>query len=892
MKEKLILVDGSGYLYRAYHALPDLSTSSGVPTGAITGVINMLFKLIDDYDPEYFVVVFDAPGGSFRNEIYQEYKAHRSKMPEDLREQIEPLKNIINALNFSTLVIPGVEADDVIGTISKKAESLDLDVLISTSDKDMAQLVTKDIRIINSNTQNLLDEKGVFEKFGVKPNQIIDYLALIGDQSDNIPGVQGVGPKTAQKLLEEFVTLENLLANLDSIEGKKSITEKIKNTLSDLPLFKQLVTIDIKVDLTHKIQDFLRHPPNIDKLLPILDEYELNHIKKRFTNNIKTQAKQFNHNYQMITDEKELNKVIDNIKKTKIFAIDTETTSLNYKDAELVGFSICSDENHAYYVPLAHKSDQRQIDFKTALNLLKGIIENEQITKIGHHIKYDMHVLERYGLKFQGTLFDTMIESFLLDPSLNRHDLNSVSLKYLGINPVTYEEVAGKGAKQICFDEVEVERATQYAAEDAHVTYLLHKILSKKISQDKNLEKIYFKIDEPLIKILQRIESTGVLLDEKKLKQQSQELKKKIKKIEDEVFAEVGEEFNLSSPKQLQRILFEVLELPILGKTPGGQPSTSESVLQDLAVSYELPKKILEHRTVSKLISTYTDKLPLEINSVTNRIHTSYHQANVVTGRLSSSNPNLQNIPIRTNEGRKIREAFIAEENSMIIAADYSQIELRILAHLSQDKNLVRAFNDGLDIHTMTACQIFSLKPKDVGPDERRSAKAINFGIIYGMSPFGLSKQLGIFQNEAKDYIEYYFKQFPDVKNFLEDTKAFARKNKYIETTLGRKIFIDNIDAKNYNLRQYAERAAINAPMQGSAADIIKLAMIELHNHYKNKNQTKMIMQVHDELIFESYLDEAEQEAENIKTTMEQVANLIVPLVVDVGIEKNWGLAH
>jgi DNA polymerase-1 len=465
-------------------------------------------------------------------------------------------------------------------------------------------------------------------------------------------------------------------------------------------------------------------------------------------------------------------------------------------------------------------------------------------------------------------------------------------LKYLGINPVTYEEVAGKGAKQICFDEVEVERATQYAAEDAHVTYLLHKILTKKISQDKNLEKIYFKIDEPLIKILQRIESTGVLLDEKKLKQQSQELKKKIKKIEDEVFAEVGEEFNLSSPKQLQRILFEVLELPILGKTPGGQPSTSESVLQDLAVSYELPKKILEHRTVSKLISTYTDKLPLEINSVTNRIHTSYHQANVVTGRLSSSNPNLQNIPIRTNEGRKIREAFIAEENSMIIAADYSQIELRILAHLSQDKNLVRAFNDGLDIHTMTACQIFSLKPKDVGPDERRSAKAINFGIIYGMSPFGLSKQLGIFQNEAKDYIEYYFKQFPDVKNFLEDTKAFARKNKYIETTLGRKIFIDNIDAKNYNLRQYAERAAINAPMQGSAADIIKLAMIELHNHYKNKNQTKMIMQVHDELIFESYRDEAEQEAENIKTTMEQVANLIVPLVVDVGIEKNWGLAH
>jgi DNA polymerase-1 len=892
MKKKLILVDGSGYLYRAYHALPDLSTSSGVPTGAITGVINMLFKLIDDYDPEYFVVVFDAPGGSFRNEIYQEYKAHRSKMPEDLREQIEPLKNIINALNFSTLVIPGVEADDVIGTISKKAESLDLDVLISTSDKDMAQLVTKDIRIINSNTQNLLDEKGVFEKFGVKPNQIIDYLTLIGDQSDNIPGVQGVGPKTAQKLLEEFVTLENLLANLDSIEGKKSIIEKIKNTLSDIPLFKHLVTIDIKVDITHKIQDFLRHPPNIDKLLPILDEYELNHIKKRFINNIKTPAKQFNHNYQMINDEKELNKVIDSIKKTKIFAIDTETTSLNYKDAELVGFSICSDENHAYYVPLTHKSDQRQIDFKTALNLLKGIIENEQITKIGHHIKYDMHVLERYGLRFQGTLFDTMIESFLLDPSLNRHDLNSVSLKYLGINPVTYEEVAGKGAKQICFDEVEVERATQYAAEDAHVTYLLHKILSKKISQDKNLEKIYFKIDEPLIKILQRIESTGVLLDEKKLKQQSQELKKKIKKIEDEVFAEVGEEFNLSSPKQLQRILFEVLELPILGKTPGGQPSTSESVLQDLAVSYELPKKILEHRTVSKLISTYTDKLPLEINSVTNRIHTSYHQANVVTGRLSSSNPNLQNIPIRTNEGRKIREAFIAEENSMIIAADYSQIELRILAHLSQDKNLVRAFNDGLDIHTMTACQIFSLKPKDVGPDERRSAKAINFGIIYGMSPFGLSKQLGIFQNEAKDYIEYYFKQFPDVKNFLEDTKAFARKNKYIETTLGRKIFIDNIDAKNYNLRQYAERAAINAPMQGSAADIIKLAMIELHNHYKNKNQTKMIMQVHDELIFESYRDEAEQEAENIKTTMEQVANLIVPLVVDVGIENNWGLAH
>jgi len=892
MKEKLILVDGSGYLYRAYHALPDLSTTSGVPTGAITGVINMLFKLIDDYDPEYFVVVFDAPGGSFRNELYQEYKAHRSKMPEDLREQIEPLKNIINALNFSTLIIPSVEADDVIGTIAKKAEGLDLDVLISTSDKDMAQLVTKDIRIINSNTQNLLDEKGVLEKFGVKPNQIIDYLALIGDQSDNIPGVQGVGPKTAQKLLEEFVTLENLITNLDGIEGKKSIVDKIKNALSDLPLFKQLVTIDTKVDLTHKIQDFLRQPPDIDKLLPILDDYELNHIKKRFTNNLKTPAKQFNHDYQMINDKEGLIKVIDNIKKTKIFAIDTETTSLNYKDAELVGFSICSDENHAYYVPLAHKSDQKQIDFNTALNLLKGIIENEQITKIGHHIKYDMHILERYGLKFQGTLFDTMIESFLLDPSMNKHDLSSVSLKYLGINPVTYEEVAGKGAKQICFNEVEVERATQYAAEDAHITYLLHKTLSKKISQDKNLEKIYYEIDEPLIKILQRIESTGVLLDEKKLSQQSQELKKIIKKIEDEVFTEVGEEFNLSSPKQLQRILFEVLELPILGKTPGGQASTSESVLQDLAVSYELPKKILEHRTISKLISTYADKLPLEINSATNRIHTSYHQANVVTGRLSSSNPNLQNIPIRTNEGRKIREAFIAEENSMIIAADYSQIELRILAHLSQDKNLVRAFNSGLDIHTMTACQIFSLKPKDVGPEERRSAKAINFGIIYGMSPYGLSKQLGIFQNEAKDYIEHYFKQFPNVKNFLEETKESARKNKYIETMFRRKIFIENIDAKNYNLRQYAERAAINAPMQGSAADIIKLAMIELHNLYENENHTKMIMQVHDELIFESSRDTAEQEAEKIKKIMEQVANLIVPLVVDVGIEKNWGLAH
>ena len=892
MKEKLILVDGSGYLYRAYHALPDLSTTSGVPTGAITGVINMLFKLIDDYDPEYFVVVFDAPGGSFRNELYQEYKAHRSKMPEDLREQIEPLKNIINALNFSTLIIPSVEADDVIGTIAKKAEGLDLDVLISTSDKDMAQLVTKDIRIINSNTQNLLDEKGVLEKFGVKPNQIIDYLALIGDQSDNIPGVQGVGPKTAQKLLEEFVTLENLITNLDGIEGKKSIVDKIKNALSDLPLFKQLVTIDTKVDLTHKIQDFLRQPPDIDKLLPILDDYELNHIKKRFTNNLKTPAKQFNHDYQMINDKEGLIKVIDNIKKTKIFAIDTETTSLNYKDAELVGFSICSDENHAYYVPLAHKSDQKQIDFNTALNLLKGIIENEQITKIGHHIKYDMHILERYGLKFQGTLFDTMIESFLLDPSMNKHDLSSVSLKYLGINPVTYEEVAGKGAKQICFNEVEVERATQYAAEDAHITYLLHKTLSKKISQDKNLEKIYYEIDEPLIKILQRIESTGVLLDEKKLSQQSQELKKIIKKIEDEVFTEVGEEFNLSSPKQLQRILFEVLELPILGKTPGGQASTSESVLQDLAVSYELPKKILEHRTISKLISTYADKLPLEINSATNRIHTSYHQANVVTGRLSSSNPNLQNIPIRTNEGRKIREAFIAEENSMIIAADYSQIELRILAHLSQDKNLVRAFNSGLDIHTMTACQIFSLKPKDVGPEERRSAKAINFGIIYGMSPYGLSKQLGIFQNEAKDYIEHYFKQFPNVKNFLEETKESARKNKYIETMFRRKIFIENIDAKNYNLRQYAERAAINAPMQGSAADIIKLAMIELHNLYENENHTKMIMQVHDELIFESSRDTAEQEAEKIKKIMEQVASLIVPLVVDVGIEKNWGLAH
>jgi len=893
MADKLILVDGSSYLYRAYHALPSLTTNKGVPTGAITGVLNMLFRLLDENDPAYFCVVFDAPGGSFRNQLYSEYKAQREKMPDELREQIKPLHEIIDHLQFTKIIVPDVEADDVIGTLALLGEKKGLEVIISTSDKDMAQLVNDKIHLINSANNILLNPEGVKNKFGVRPDQIIDYLTLIGDQSDNIPGVSGVGPKTAQQLLEQFQTLENLLDNLDTIDSKKAVIKNIKNTLEHLPLYKKLVTIDTGLNIDIDIKDCKRKKPNIDALLPSLDELELTQIRKRFTSNIAPKVIQENSNYHSIYDEEILIEHLAKIKKIGQFSIDTETTSLNYMQAEIVGFSFAYNKTEAYYVPLNHKeSKEQQIPLDTALAHLKLIIEDATITKIGHNLKYDAHIFKNYGITLKGKLLDTMVESFLIDSSLQKHDLSSLAKKYLNKDMLNYEDVAGKGAKQINFNAVSISQATQYAAADAMISLELHDKLESIIKADKMLANIYNNIDEPLIMILNQIERSGVFIDKDQLNQQSNELKTRLGNIENEVFDVVGEDFNLSSPKQLQRILYEVLELPILGKTPGGQPSTSESILQDLALDYELPKKILEHRSLSKLKTTYTDKLPNEINSNSKRVHTSYHQANVVTGRLSSSSPNLQNIPIKSIEGRKIRSAFVAPEGKAILAADYSQIELRILAHLSQDQNLIAAFNNDLDIHTLTASQILNIDADKVSAEERRNAKAINFGIIYGMSPFGLSKQLGIFQSEAKQYIENYFNQFPSVYDYLENTKVFARAHGYVNTIQNRKLIINNIHNKNFNLRQYAERSAINAPMQGSASDIIKLAMQTIYKDIYKPEKIEIIMQVHDELVLEVNIEAADNIANEIKSIMENVVTLSIPLKVEVGIANNWDLAH
>tara|TARA_B110000003_G_scaffold82027_1_gene83777 strand:+ start:55 stop:2739 length:2685 start_codon:yes stop_codon:yes gene_type:complete len=892
-KDKLVLVDGSSYLFRAYHALPPLTNSKGFPTGAIYGVINMIKKLLEDEAATNFIVVFDAPGKTFRTDLYKEYKATRPPMPDDLKPQIEPIHEIIKAMGLPLVMVSNVEADDVIGTLSKKASNKNLPVVVSTGDKDMAQLVNKNITLINTMNHQRLDRDGVKKKFGVYPEQIIDYLALIGDKSDNVPGIPGVGAKTATKWLNEYNTLEKIIEKSNLITGK--IGEKLRANIDQLPLSKKLVTIDQDLDI--KLNDYKSIPQNKASLLSLFKELELNTFYSQLSDEsepIKS-SMQISYDYTCILQMDHLNIWIEKCKNAALIAIDTETDSLNYIEAKLVGISISVTEGEAAYIPLNHNYEKvpSQLSTETVLKVLKPILESQKIKKIGHHLKFDAHIFARYGISLKGIEYDSMLESYVLNSIASRHDMHSVAKFYLNRNTIKFEEIAGKGVKQLTFDKIEIETATNYAAEDAEVTLCLHNYLWRELNKDKSLKNLYEKIEKPLIPILFEIEENGVLVDSKMLREQSNGLSISLSEIEKQAFVIAETEFNLSSPKQLQEILYNKLEIPVIKKTPKGQPSTAEEVLQELSLEHKLPKIILEHRSLSKLRSTYTEKLPQQISEKTGRIHTSYHQAITATGRLSSSNPNLQNIPIRTKEGRKIREAFIAPANNSILAADYSQIELRIMAHLSNDQTLLDAFSAGQDIHKSTAGEVLDIDTDKVSSEQRRWAKAINFGLIYGMSAFGLAKQLGIPRYQAQEYIDLYFKKYPQVQSFMDKTKEKAREYGYIETLYGRRLYLPDINSKNGLRRKYAERSAINAPMQGSAADIIKLAMIDVSKWLRSeKVPAKMIMQVHDELVLEVRSDVISDIKDEIINIMESTVSLKVPLIVDVGTGKNWDEAH
>ena len=892
-QDKLVLVDGSSYLFRAYHALPPLTNSKGFPTGAIYGVINMIKKLLEDEAASNFIVIFDAPGKTFRNDLYEEYKATRPPMPDDLRPQIEPIHNIIKAMGLPLVMINNVEADDVIGTLSKKASDKNMNVIISTGDKDMAQLVNRNISLINTMNNQRLDRDGVKLKFGVYPEQIIDYLALIGDKSDNVPGIPGVGAKTASKWLNEYNSLEKIVEKSNLINGK--IGEKFRANINQLPLSKKLVTIDQDLDIN--LTEYKNAEPNKELLLSIYKELELNTFYSQISDepkSIKSHEK-VSVDYTCILQMDDLLKWIDKCKKATVIAIDTETDRLDYIEANLVGISISVTENEAAYIPLNHNYEKApaQLPIDDVLKALKPILENHQIKKIGHHLKFDAHIFARYDIFLQGIEFDSMLESYVLNSVASRHDMNSVAKFYLNRDTIKFEEIAGKGVKQLTFNDIDIDTATKYAAEDADITLCLHNYLWRELNKEQSLKVLYEKIEKPLISILFEIEENGVLVDSEMLKEQSNQLSVALSEIEKQAFAIAETEFNLGSPKQLQEILYKKLEIPIIKKTPKGQPSTAEDVLQELSHEHKLPKIILEHRSLSKLRSTYTEKLPQQISHRTGRIHTADHQAVTATGRLSSSNPNLQNIPIRTKEGRRIREAFIAPENNSILAADYSQIELRIMAHLSNDQALMDAFSTGQDIHRSTAAEVLDIHTEKVTSEQRRWAKAINFGLIYGMSAFGLAKQLGIPRYQAQEYIDLYFKNYPQVQSFMDETKEKARKHGHIETIYGRRLYLPDINSKNGLRRKYAERSAINAPMQGSAADIIKLAMIDVSNWLKSENApARIIMQVHDELVLEVQSDVISDIRSKIVEIMESTVSLKVPLIVDVGVGKNWDEAH
>jgi DNA polymerase I len=914
----LVLIDGSSYLYRAFHALPPLTNSRGEPTGAVLGVLNMLAKFLREEAASPMVVVFDAPGRTFRDDLFAEYKAHRPPMPDDLRSQIEPLFEAMQAMGLPMLRIPGVEADDVIGTLAVRAAATGRKVIISTGDKDMAQLVNDRITLVNTMTNSRLDRDGVKAKFDVWPEQIIDYLALVGDSSDNIPGIEKVGPKTAAKWLGEYQNIDNLVARAAEIGGK--VGENLRAGIDTLALSRQLATIRIDVELPEDPHGFARQPADTAKLRELYTRMEFRALLRGLdaegggeaappaaagaAGSATTAdtpaapvaaAPTLPRDYETILTDEALQRWLKLLQSAELTAFDTETTSLLYRQARIVGMSFCVEAGKAAYLPLAHRyaGAPEQLDLDRTLALLKPWLEDASRAKVGHHLKYDAHVLLNHGIQLAGMRHDSMLESYVLNSVVTRHDMDSVAKQYLGIDTIKYEQVAGKGAKQIGFDQVPVETASTYAAEDADVTLRMHEALWPQLVAEPKLRALYEEIEQPLSIVLLAMEQRGVLLDAGLLRKQSGEIGIKLIELQKNAHAAAGGEFNLDSPKQLQQILFEKLQLPVMRKTPTGQPSTAEDVLEELADQYELPRLILEYRGLAKLKSTYTDKLPEEIDAVSGRVHTCYHQAIAATGRLSSTEPNLQNIPIRTAEGRRIRQAFIAPPGHVVMSADYSQIELRIMAHLSGDATLLRAFAEDRDVHQATAAEVLG-KPIDaVTSEERRSAKAVNFGLIYGMSAFGLAKQLGIGRNEAQKYVDLYFDRYPGVKAFMDRTREQAREQGYVETVRGRRLYLPEIRSKNRALQQYAERSAINAPMQGTAADIIKLAMLRVeHECTARRLPAKLIMQVHDELVLEVAQGAIEPVTAMLHEQMAAAEKLAVPLKVEIGTGANWDEAH
>jgi DNA polymerase-1 len=917
----LVLVDGSSYLYRAFHAMPPLTNAAGEPTGALLGVLNMLVKLTHDFPDAQLVIVFDAPGRTFRDDLFEAYKSHRPPMPDDLRSQIEPLLAMITAQGLPLLRVEGVEADDVIGTLACRAKAAGRKVIISTGDKDMSQLVNDAITIVNTMTGTHLDRAGVKAKFDVWPEQIVDYLALVGDSSDNIPGVPKVGPKTAAKWLAQYQSADGIIAHAAEIDGK--VGENLRNGIETLGLSRKLATLQTDVELPLTLEDLKPQPVDSARLQELFTRYELRSFLRQLTVGTGdgkaagqpplplltsatvvgapavTESSAFPtppaRQYETVVTWEQFESWLARLRAAPLFAFDTETTSLDYMNAEIVGVSFCIEPGIAAYVPVGHDyaGAPEQLPRARVLAALKPLLEDPALPKLGQHLKYDAHVLANYDICIQGMRYDTMLESYVWNSVATRHDMDSTAAKYLGIQTIKFEQVAGKGAKQLTFNQVPVERASEYAAEDADVTLQLHRVLSAKLKSVPALAKLYEEIEQPLVPVLARMEYRGVLIDGALLAAQSRQIDTQLKELTIIAHREAGTVFNIESPKQLQQILFEKLQIPVLRKTPTGQPSTAEDVLEELAESHALPRVVLDYRTLAKLKSTYTDKLPEQIDLRTGRIHTSYHQAVAQTGRLSSADPNLQNIPIRRAEGRRIRQAFVAPPGHVLLAADYSQIELRIMAHLSGDPGLLAAFANDLDVHVATAAEVFGVATGAVTSDQRRTAKTINFGLIYGMSPFGLARQLGIDRSSAQDYVNRYFARYPGVRKFMDDTREQARRDGYVETVSGRRLYLPDIRSSNRQLQQYSERSAINAPMQGTAADIIKLAMIRVDDWCERERPpARLIMQVHDELVLEVEADAIADVTAAVRQRMVEALELKVPLKVDTGVGANWDEAH
>ena len=906
-RRKLVLVDGSGYLYRAFHALPPLQNSRNEPTGAVLGVVNMLNKLTREESPELIAVVCDAPGRTFRDELFEQYKATRTPMPDDLRAQLQPLLDCVEAMGLPLLRISGVEADDVIGTLAKQAAAQDMDVLISTGDKDIAQIVSDRITLVNTMTDSRLDRAGVKNKFDVWPEQIMDYLALIGDSIDNIPGIDKVGPKTAAKWLNEYGSLDRLVENAASVSGK--VGENLRAGLQTLELSRKLATIDSNLKLDCDLESLVRREPNKDRLRELYTRLEFRNLLRALEGGAApgtapvpppavesaAAAARPPANYESILTTADLQRWIERLKSAELVALHVEAVSLDYMEAEIVGIAFSIEPGTAAYVPFAHDytGAPEQLAAATVLQALQPLLEDERLAKIGHHLKYGEHALKRKGIELRGMRFDSMLESYVWNSTATRHDVDAVVRRYLGFDPIHYEDLTGRGAKQIPFSQVAIDVATKYAAENADVVLQLHRVLWTNISGVPALRSLYEEIEQPLVPVLYRMEQAGVLIDGELLRQQSIELARHMREIEARAHDAAGGPFSLDSPKQLQDVLYGKLGLPVLGKTATGQPSTAEAVLEELAGKYELPRLILDYRGFAKLKSTYTDKLPLQINRTSQRVHTCYHQAVAATGRLSSMEPNLQNIPIRTPEGRRIRQAFVAPPGWCIVAADYSQIELRIMAHLSGDAGLLNAFAEERDIHQATAADVFGLALDQVSADQRRTAKMINFGLIYGMSAFGLASRLGIERSEARRYVDLYFERYPGVRRYMDETRQQARERGYVETVFGRRLYLNDIASRNAALRQGAERQAINAPMQGTAADIIKRAMIDVDRWLSTSSiPARLIMQVHDELVFEVQREAAEELMGRVRELMSAAAQLRVSLKVDVGSGTNWDEAH